>query len=308
MYVWLWGGGGGLSHTGVCWLRSYVSFPHVVFWFVCVSLSLSLSLSLPLSLSLMRFLFRFLFLLEWEQKVLPQTLQQRHETRMKLQRLLSDPPKTEADVNELQARLRGAERDVERLNHQIAEAQKKAGDDKLAMYRHHSAMVSKKLQQKESDLEDAQRELEEVNREIEALEAKASEMAGPKFMGRDEFKRYASQLREKTNKFKKLKAELNIVRDETVVLNRTLGVRPGPGRVRVCLSRVSAHHAFHRPVFMYFLVCLVFCFLFLCCWMHSRPPSRSCKARTPSWPSFCRSWSRSVASRGTRTHRRRWRR
>lgn len=159
------------------------------------------------------------------QKTLPQTLAQRHETLVKLQRLLSDPAKTEDDVRELQNRLRMAERDVERLNNQIAEAQKKAGDDKLAMYRHHSALVSKKLQQKEADLEEAESELNELNREIEGKEAKVSEMAGSKFMGREEFKRYASQLREKTNKFKKLKAELNEIRDETVVLTRTVAVR-----------------------------------------------------------------------------------
>lgn len=161
------------------------------------------------------------------QKTLPQTLAQRHETLVKLQRLLSDPAKTEDDVRELQNRLRMAERDVERLNNQIAEAQKKAGDDKLAMYRHHSALVSKKLQQKEADLEEAESELNELNREIEGKEAKVSEMAGSKFMGREEFKRYASQLREKTNKFKKLKAELNEIRDETVVLTRTVAILQG---------------------------------------------------------------------------------
>lgn len=158
---------------------------------------------------------------------LPARLTQRHETLTKLQRLLSDPAKTEDDVRELQGRLRAAERDVERLNHQIAEAQKKAGDDKLAMYRHHSALVSKKLQQKEADLDEAEQELAEINREVEEKESKISEMAGPKFMGREEFKRYASQLREKTNKFKKLKAELNEVRDETVVLTRTVAILQG---------------------------------------------------------------------------------
>ena len=54
-----------------------------------------------------------------------------------------------------------------------------------------------------------------------------SEMAGPKFMGREEFKQYATKLRNKTNKFKKLKAELNEIRDETVVLGRTVQVLRG---------------------------------------------------------------------------------
>lgn len=155
-------------------------------------------------------------------------------------------------MRELQQRLRAAERDVERLTNQIAEAQKKAGDDKLAMYRHHSALVSKKLQQKEADLEEAERELAEVNRDIEDNEAKISEMAGPKFMGREEFKRYDSQLREKVNKYRKLKAELNEIEHETVIVTRTVAVRRvdvacPAGTMRCGNMRVAVRDAMRSP-------------------------------------------------------------
>ena len=48
-----------------------------------------------------------------------------------------------------------------------------------------------------------------------------SEMSGPKFMKREEFKAYATQLREKSTRYKRMKTELAEIRNETVVLSRT---------------------------------------------------------------------------------------
>lgn len=54
-----------------------------------------------------------------------------------------------------------------------------------------------------------------------AQEAKLSELSGPKFMRRDEFKNYANELRIKTKQYKEMKQELAALRAETVVLQRT---------------------------------------------------------------------------------------
>ena len=48
-----------------------------------------------------------------------------------------------------------------------------------------------------------------------------SEMAGPRFMKREEFNAYATGLRAKTQNFKALKARLADVRQETVIVART---------------------------------------------------------------------------------------
>merc|ERR1712187_12433 len=56
---------------------------------------------------------------------------------------------------------------------------------------------------------------------IEDKDATLCEMSGPKFMKREEFKQYATQLRKKTNKYKSLKLELTQLQSESVVLNRT---------------------------------------------------------------------------------------
>merc|ERR1712093_6694 len=46
-------------------------------------------------------------------------------------------------------------------------------------------------------------------------------LKGHKFMKRDEFKNYAASLRDKSAKFKRLKAELSELRRECAVLTRT---------------------------------------------------------------------------------------
>merc|ERR1711933_273612 len=52
-------------------------------------------------------------------------------------------------------------------------------------------------------------------------EREYEQMKGHKFMKRDEFKRYAESLREKSGKFKRLKTELSELRHEVAVLLRT---------------------------------------------------------------------------------------
>mmetsp|Transcript_3541 Transcript_3541/g.12875 ORF Transcript_3541/g.12875 Transcript_3541/m.12875 type:complete len:696 (-) Transcript_3541:1374-3461(-) len=158
---------------------------------------------------------------------LPRTLAQRRETREALQRKLMEPAKSEGDVRGLSGEVRAMEEEVERLTRQVADAQRAAGDDKLAMFRQQSALVAKKLQQKEALMDQLKEKREALSRDIEDKEARMSEMTGPKFMKREEFKRYASELRHKTNKFKKMKLELAEIRAETVVVSRTQAILRG---------------------------------------------------------------------------------
>jgi hypothetical protein len=51
---------------------------------------------------------------------------------------------------------------------EVAAAQRAAGDDKLAMFRQQSALIAKKLAQREEALEIASREVEDLSRQIEA--------------------------------------------------------------------------------------------------------------------------------------------
>lgn len=138
-----------------------------------------------------------------------------------MQELLMEPAKTESDVRAMQDEVRSAQRHIAGLEAQISEAQRKQGDDKLAIFRQQSALISKKLQQKMGQLEALQEEGKVARSAVEETEGKLRTMAGPRHMGRQEFKNYANQLRQKTTHYKRLKQELADIRAETVVLHRT---------------------------------------------------------------------------------------
>ena len=154
-------------------------------------------------------------------RVLPASLEARRETLARLQRVLAEPAKSERELGELRARIASQEAACSSLTAQVSAAQRAAGDEKLAMFRQQSALVAKKLAQREEALEGLRREGEALRREVEARECKLSELSGPKYMKREEFKAYAASLRSKTAQFKALKASLGEVRGETVVLART---------------------------------------------------------------------------------------
>ncbi len=130
-------------------------------------------------------------------------------------------PQSEQELYQLKAAVAQFEHAVGSLTQEVAAAQRAAGDDKLAMFRQQGALVAKKLAQRDEAVEVASREAEALARELEARESKLSELSGPKFMRREEFRAYAAQLRNKTSHFKQLKQELGDLRQETVVLART---------------------------------------------------------------------------------------
>lgn len=134
---------------------------------------------------------------------------------------------TEDDLYALRGQVAATEEAVARLTAEVAAAQKAAGDDKLALFRTQAALVAKKLLAREEALDAAQREAETLAREVEAKEAKLSEIAGPRYMRREEFNAYAAGLRAKTQTFKSFKAQLADVRQETVVLARTEALLKG---------------------------------------------------------------------------------
>jgi len=101
-------------------------------------------------------------------KSLPASLEARRDTLARLQRTLMEPAKSEDDLFALKAAVASAEEAVARLTMEVAAQQRAAGDDKLAMFRQQSALIAKKLQQKEEAAEVAGKELDTINREIEA--------------------------------------------------------------------------------------------------------------------------------------------
>ncbi len=155
------------------------------------------------------------------EKVLPASLEARCETLARLRKALAEPSKSEAELYGKRAEAESLVRAVAGLTRDVAAAQRAAGDDKLAMHRQQAALVARTLATKEEGLEVALREGAALAREGEAKEAKLSQLSGPRFMRKEEFKAYAAGLRAKTAAFKHLLGELGALKAETAVLVRT---------------------------------------------------------------------------------------
>merc|ERR1712032_593869 len=82
-------------------------------------------------------------------------------------------------------------------------------------------LVSKKKELVLKDKKQLEEEKDTLSKELSQKEREYLEMKGHKFMKRDEFKNYAASLRDKSAKFKRLKAELSELRHEVAVLLRT---------------------------------------------------------------------------------------
>eukprot|EP00501_MAST-03F_sp_TOSAG23-6_P000185 GSMAST32.ASY1.ANO1.188.1 assembled CDS len=154
-------------------------------------------------------------------ETLPRQMAQQTEKLRRLQNVMSEQPRSEEDVRHLEAECMSTEQDISELRRQISNQQAKLGDDKLGIFRQQAALVERKLKTKEKECEDAEVEAAELQTKLQDKEAILSELTGPKFMKREEFKKYATELRSKTNKYKKLKKEIAVIAAETVTLDRT---------------------------------------------------------------------------------------
>lgn len=154
----------------------------------------------------------------------PAEFRAQQETLQRLERTLSEPPKTGHDIADMEDDVQTLQRAIRDYQTQIADAQtaqNNGEEDKLAVFRQHASLQARKLVDKEEELEQLRVENERLKRSIEEREAALTSLSGTKFMSRDEFKQYATTLRNKTNQYKKVKADLADLTAESVVLHRT---------------------------------------------------------------------------------------
>jgi DNA repair exonuclease SbcCD ATPase subunit len=105
----------------------------------------------------------------------------------------------------------------ERLNAQIER------NTRLTVFRHASNMAVKKFREREDEVEKLQEELRRVQRQMEEKDAemKAQGRSGSGKMGKKDLKKYGAIVREKIEKYKKMREELGAIRAEVVVLHGT---------------------------------------------------------------------------------------
>eukprot|EP00931_Biecheleriopsis_adriatica_P033597 TRINITY_DN1949_c0_g1_i2.p1 TRINITY_DN1949_c0_g1~~TRINITY_DN1949_c0_g1_i2.p1 ORF type:complete len:675 (-),score=255.12 TRINITY_DN1949_c0_g1_i2:56-2080(-) len=148
----------------------------------------------------------------------------RKECEEKIQRLrdvdnaLSDPPVTKMDIDSLEGEIQAMQSEIQALEEKINEQNQ---ESRLAVYKQQANLVAKKKEAVLKDKKQLEEERDSLSKDLSMKEREYEQMKGHKFMKRDEFKNYAASLRDKSAKFKRLKAELSELRHEVAVLVRT---------------------------------------------------------------------------------------
>lgn len=152
---------------------------------------------------------------------LPSALNERQTELARLQEMLSEPAKTQADVESIAQQVRMLDSEVDRQKRVLEEARLKMGSDALEMYRKQASLVAKKVEQKEAQLENAQAAKSRLQKSVEAAEQKLSSMPGVQAPGGKDFRTFAQELRGKTMDFRQKKRVISELQREGVVLSRT---------------------------------------------------------------------------------------
>jgi len=148
----------------------------------------------------------------------------RRETEEKVGRLqqiegaLSEPPVTKQDIDTMEGEIQSVQDETKALEQMITEQNQ---DARLSVYKQQANLVAKKKELVLKDKKTLEEERDNLAKELGTKEREYEQMKGHKFMKRDEFKNYAASLRDKSTKFKRLKADLSELRHEGAVLART---------------------------------------------------------------------------------------
>lgn len=143
------------------------------------------------------------------------------EKRFRLQQVdmaLSEPAVTKSDIEQLEGEISSMKQEMQDLEANINEQNQ---DSRLSVYKQQANLVAKKKELVLKDKAAIEEERNNLSKELSTKERDYEQMRGHKFMKRDEFKNYAATLRDKSAKFKRLKAELSELRHEIAVLTRT---------------------------------------------------------------------------------------
>jgi hypothetical protein len=133
----------------------------------------------------------------------------------------ADRVTTEDDVHMKRDQVNALEDEVSSLQERM-DAQLER-NTRLVVFRQASAMALKKFREREDEVDKLQEELRRLQRQTEEKDAeqKAQGKNNAGKMGKRDLKKYGAIVREKIEKYKKMKEDLSALRAEVVVLQRT---------------------------------------------------------------------------------------
>lgn len=151
---------------------------------------------------------------------LPKKIEGKRLECIELERVLSEPILSDADLDGVREQIEDANMEIERMREEKMPGKDPAWD-KLVLFRQQASIISRK---REAAVEEYKALMDEVAAGEEELQSKREQLKdfdGGIVLREDEFKRYVGKLRVMNAEFKKKKAELSALKAEYGVLVRT---------------------------------------------------------------------------------------
>ncbi|KAJ3103095.1 Intraflagellar transport protein 81 [Phlyctochytrium planicorne] len=151
---------------------------------------------------------------------LPKAIEDAKQNIRDLNKVLNEPPLMESDFLRLDAEIK----ELSDVTAKLAEKRlikNNSGDDKLALFRQQATIIARKKEGTAQRLAIVTEQVTKLKEELEKKEDQLKSAAGSKVLRGEEFKRYVSELRGKSNIYKRKKAELSELTGEFGILQRT---------------------------------------------------------------------------------------
>lgn len=139
----------------------------------------------------------------------------------------SDRMTTEDDVRNKRIQLRETERALQEMQVQLDAALER--NPKLSVFKQASTLALSKLREREEALDKLEEEKRRLSKLTDEREEEIQRIRGAKnpALGKMDLKKYGAQVRDKIDKYKKMRDELSNIRAELVVLQRTEQILKG---------------------------------------------------------------------------------
>ncbi|KAM8760652.1 intraflagellar transport protein 81 homolog [Acanthopagrus schlegelii] len=151
---------------------------------------------------------------------LPKELESMRRTVQNLQKIASEPAMGQADIQELQGKIKEV---MSQMNQLVDKRMMRNDpmDDKLTLYRQQASIISRRKESKAEELQEAREELAAAERELRQRTSQGQTSDGEEIIRGDELKRLVVKLRSKGTVYKKKRQEIAELKAEYGVLQRT---------------------------------------------------------------------------------------
>uniref|UniRef100_A0A673BFQ5 Intraflagellar transport protein 81 homolog n=1 Tax=Sphaeramia orbicularis TaxID=375764 RepID=A0A673BFQ5_9TELE len=151
---------------------------------------------------------------------LPKELDSMRRTVQYLQKVASEPAMGQADLQELEDKIREVDSQINQLIEKRM-MRNDPMDDKLTLYRQQASIIIRRKEAKAEELQEAREELATAERELRQRTSQGRGGDGEEVIRGDELKRLVGKLRSKGTVYKKKRQEITEMKAEYGVLQRT---------------------------------------------------------------------------------------